>query len=72
MLYFCQDHSKQQTHELKIVKQTYDINAETPDKIYQFVPNYLEINTGDSIKFLRTVNQHTVHSVKGMMPEGTE
>jgi len=57
MLYFCQDHSKQQTHELKIVKQTYDINAETPDKIYQFVPNYLEINTGDSIKFLRPVNK---------------
>ncbi len=61
-----------QTHELKIVKQVYDINADSPDKMYQFIPDYLEINTGDSVKFLGTVGRHTVHSVRDMIPDGVK
>lgn len=61
-----------ETHELKIVKQVYDINAKSPDLMYQFVPDYLEINTGDSVKFLGTVGRHTVHSVRDMIPEGVK
>lgn len=59
-------------HELRIVKQIYNINAEEADKVYQFVPDYMAINVGDRVKFLGTVGRHTVHSVRQMMPEGTE
>lgn len=58
------------THELILVKQKTDINASTAGEIHQFYPDYLEINTGDSIKFLGTVGRHTVHSIKGMYPDG--
>lgn len=59
-----------QQHELKIVKQVYDINADAPDKMYQFVPDYMEINIGDTVKFTGTVGRHTVHSVRDMYPDG--
>lgn len=60
------------THELKLVKQVYDINAPTAGEMYQFVPDYLEIKQGDTVKFLGTVGRHTVHSVKGMSPDGAK
>ncbi len=59
-------------HELKIVKQIYDINAKDARKMYQFSPDYLEIKKGDSVKFLGTFGRHTVHSVKGMIPAGAK
>lgn len=68
---YADNSSKTKTHELKIVKQVYDINAATAGEMYQFIPDYLEINTGDTVKFLGTFGRHTVHSVKGMAPEGT-
>lgn len=61
-----------ETHELKIVKQTYNINADAPDKMYQFEPDYLEINVNDTVKFPGTVGRHTVHSVRDMLPEGAK
>ena len=61
-----------ETHELRIVKQVYNINAPRVDLMYQFIPDYLEINTGDTVRFLGTVGRHTVHSVRGMYPEGFE
>ena len=61
-----------ESHELSIVKQIYDINAPKADEMYQFVPDYLEIKKGDTIRFLGTVGRHTVHSVKGMIPEGAK
>jgi pseudoazurin len=64
--------SANETHELKIVKQVYDINAESADKMYQFIPDYLAINVGDSVQFLGTVGRHTVHSVRDMIPEGVK
>ncbi len=59
-------------HELKIVRQVYNINADNPEHIYQFIPDYLEIKKGDTVRFLGTVGRHTVHSVKRMLPEGAE
>ena len=61
-----------ETHELKIVHQVYDINAKSPDLMYQFKPDFLQIKLGDQVKFPGTVGQHTVHSVKGMIPDGAK
>lgn len=60
------------THELKLVKQVFDINAKKADEMYQFKPDFMQIETGDTVKFLGTVGRHTVHSVPGMMPEGAK
>ena len=64
------DTTKAKTHELKLVKQITNINAKSAGTIHQFIPDYLEINTGDSVKFLGTVGRHTVHSIKNIYPEG--
>lgn len=61
-----------ESHELKLVKQVYDINAPEANLMYQFVPDYMEIKVGDRVRFLGTVGRHTVHSVKGMIPDGAE
>lgn len=34
--------------------------------------DYLEINTGDTVKFPGTVGRHTVHGVRDMIPEGVK
>ncbi|MCG8429137.1 MAG: plastocyanin/azurin family copper-binding protein [Chromatiales bacterium] len=61
-----------ESYELRMVRQVYDINAPKAELMYQFVPDYMEINVGDTVRFLGTVGRHTVHSVKGMIPEGAE
>ena len=55
-----------------VVEQTHDINAKNRATMYQFIPDYLEVNVGDTIRFTGTVGRHTVHSVPGMIPEGAE
>ncbi len=67
---YADDSKTPKTHELKLVKQITNINAPSAGMIHQFIPDYIEINVGDSVKFLGTVGRHTVHSVKGMYPEG--
>ncbi len=57
---------------MHIVKQVYDINAEQRDQMYQFQPDYMEVETGDTVRFLGTVGRHTVHSVRDMLPEGVQ
>jgi len=56
----------------EVVEQTHNINAKNRATMYQFIPDYLEVNVGDTIRFTGTVGRHTVHSVPGMIPKGAE
>lgn len=58
--------------ETKVIKQVMDMNSENIDKMYQFIPDYVEIEPGDSVVFQGTVGSHTAHSIQGMLPEGAE
>ncbi|MCL6415176.1 plastocyanin/azurin family copper-binding protein [Aestuariirhabdus sp. Z084] len=54
------------------VDQLIDTDADDPLKMFRFSPNYIEIQPGDSIRFMNSLGQHTVVSIKGMIPEGAE
>jgi len=54
------------------VDQVIDLNALVPEKVYQFVPDYLWVEPGDTIRFLNSLGNHTVTSLKGVWPEGAE
>ena len=58
--------------DLYEIDQIIDMNALTPEDVYRFVPNYLWIQPGDTIRFHNSMANHTVTSIKGMWPEGVE
>lgn len=58
--------------ETKIIKQVMDMNSENIDKMYQFIPDYVEIEPGDKVVFKGTVGSHTAHSIQGMLPKGAK
>jgi pseudoazurin len=58
--------------ETKVIKQVMDMNSENIDKMYQFIPDYVEIEPGDKVLFKGTVGSHTAHSIQGMLPEGAK
>lgn len=49
-----------------------DMEALTPEDFYRFVPNYLWIEVGDTVRFNNTTSNHTVKTVAGIWPEGVE
>lgn len=58
--------------DTKVIKQVFDIQSTDLDAMYQFIPDYVEIDVGESVRFEGTVGSHTAHSIKGMLPEGVE
>ncbi|NOH95540.1 plastocyanin/azurin family copper-binding protein [Vibrio sp. 99-70-13A1] len=58
--------------ETKVIEQVMDMNVENIDKMYQFIPDYVEIQPGDKVLFKGTVGSHTAHSIQGMLPEGAK
>ncbi len=54
------------------IDQIMDMSALTPEDFYRFVPNYLWIEPGDSVRFVNTTGNHTVKSVEGIWPDGVE
>lgn len=58
--------------ETKVIKQVMDMNSENIDKMYQFIPDYVEIEPGDKVLFKGTVGSHTAHSIQGMLPKGAK
>ncbi|CAV26306.1 Azu1 pseudoazurin (blue copper protein) [Vibrio atlanticus] len=58
--------------ETKVIKQVMDMNSENIDKMYQFIPDYVEIEPGDKVLFKGTVGSHTAHSIQGMLPDGAK
>jgi|TARA_Y100000588_G_C13736016_1_gene703537 pseudoazurin len=58
--------------ETKIIKQVMDMDSENIDKMYQFIPDYVEIEPGDKVLFKGTVGSHTAHSIQGMLPKGAK
>lgn len=58
--------------ETKIIRQVMDMNVENIDKMYQFIPDYVEIQPGDTVKITGSLGAHTAHSIPGMLPEGAE
>ncbi|PVZ71970.1 plastocyanin/azurin family copper-binding protein [Pelagibaculum spongiae] len=40
--------------------------------MFRFEPDYLRIQPGDTVRFTGSMGQHTVTTVKGMLPEGVK
>lgn len=55
----------QQTFE---IDQIMDMNALPPEGFHRFVPNYLWIKVGDTVRFINTTGNHTVKNVDGIWP----
>ncbi|MBB6182498.1 MULTISPECIES: pseudoazurin [Hyphomicrobiales] len=55
-----------QTHEVQMV------NKDPEGRPMQFVPAYLKIAPGDSVKFVATDKGHNSEPILGMIPEGAE
>lgn len=58
-----------QAGEVYEIDQLTDMSAATPEQFYRFEPNYFWIKPGDSVRFLNSVGNHTVKSVRGIWPE---
>lgn len=58
--------------ETKVIRQVMDMNVENIDKMYQFIPDYVEIQPGDTVKITGSMGAHTAHTIPGMLPEGAE
>lgn len=56
------------THEVKML----NVNPDNPRERMVFVPKVLNIQPGDSVKFLPSDPGHNSQSTKGMMPVGAE
>lgn len=56
--------------EVYEIDQITDMSASTPDQFYRFEPNYFWIEPGDTVRFLNSVGNHTVKTVRGIWPEG--
>ncbi len=54
------------------VNQLIEAEAVDPLEMFKFSPSYLELDPGDTIRFLNSMGQHTVVSIKGMLPEGAK
>lgn len=54
------------------VDQLIDPDASNPLDLFRFSPAYVELNPGDSIRFLNSLGKHTVLSMENMMPEGAK
>lgn len=52
------------------VDQITDMNGSTPEQFYRFEPNYYWIKPGDTVRFLNSVGNHTVKTVRGIWPDG--
>jgi len=58
--------------ETKVIRQVMDMDVENIDKMYQFIPDYVHIQPGDTVKITGSLGAHTAHSIQGMLPEGAE
>lgn len=56
--------------EIYEIDQIMDMAALTPEDFYRFVPNFLWVEPGDTVRFMNTTGNHTVKSVEGIWPEG--
>ena len=54
------------------IQQLLDENAVDPTEIFRFSPDYVEVQPGDTLRFLNSLGKHTVLSIDSMMPDGTE
>lgn len=59
-----------QAGETYEIDQLTDMSAATPEQFYRFEPNYFWIKPGDSVRFLNSIGNHTVKSVRGIWPDG--
>lgn len=59
-----------QAGEVYEIDQLTDMSAATPERFYRFEPNYFWIKPGDTVRFLNSVGNHTVKSVRGIWPDG--
>lgn len=56
----------------QVIKQVFDLQSTDLATMYQFIPDYVEIDVGEAVRFQGTVGSHTAHSIKGMLPEGVK
>lgn len=57
-----------ETHEVLM----YNKHPDNPKERNVFVPAFLKVKPGDTIKFVATDKGHNSQSIKGMIPEGAE
>ena len=55
-----------------IVDQITDLAVRLPTEMFRFVPDFVCIDAGQSVRFLNSRSQHTVHSVRELTPDGAE
>ena len=54
------------------VNQLIEAEAIDPFEMFKFSPSYIEIDPGDTVRFLNSMGQHTVVSIKDMLPDGAK
>ncbi len=54
------------------VDQLISAEAVDPLEMFKFSPGFVELNPGDTIRFMNSMGQHTVVSIKGMLPDGAK
>ena len=57
-----------ETHEVKMLNK----DPDDPKKRNVFVPAFLKIKPGDTVRFVSTNKGHNSESIEGMIPEGSE
>ena len=55
-----------------VVDQITDVAGRSPSEMFRFVPDAVCIEAGESVRFLNSRSQHTVHSVPALTPAGAE
>lgn len=61
-----------EAHEVHIVHQTTDFSAAKAVHMFQFKPNILRLEPGETVEFLNSVGSHTVLTQEGLWPDGVE
>ena len=64
--------AESQAHKIHMMHQTSKVEVENIHEMFRFVPDYLVIQPGDTVRFSGSVGEHTITSVARMLPEGAE
>ena len=59
-------------HEVHIVHQTTNFSAAKAVHMFQFKPNILRLEPGETVEFLNSLGSHTVLTQDGLWPDGVE
>ncbi|MGO1117238.1 plastocyanin/azurin family copper-binding protein [Rhodovibrionaceae bacterium A322] len=58
--------------ESRFIDQIIDLDESKALRVFRFEPSFVLLEPGEELLFKNNLNQHTVNSVKGMLPEGAD